>query len=496
MPGLEELVGAHPAPRRVSDADVRLAMSGQHQVLVVLDDDPTGTQSVAELPVLTAWSGDDFRWAFGTGAAAVYVMTNSRSLAPDEAARVTREVVECAAAVSEECGLRPVFVSRSDSTLRGHFPLETDVIAQACGRRVDAVVLVPAFPDAGRITVSGTHYCLVNGNYVPVGESEFANDATFGYRESVLADWVKEKSGGAIGADRVVGIDLTTLRTDGEATRALLSGLAGGAVLTCDAVTEDDLRCLSLALLAEEAAGKHFVYRVGPPFVRARIGQQPRPPLSAEAVREARGSSRSEIPQVPGGLVVVGSHVGVTQRQLSHLKQNAPAVVLELQVSGVADATGYAEQVSELVNAAVDVLSHSMVILQTSRTLVTGADGDESLAISRAVSSAVVAVVQGIVRHVTPSFVLAKGGITSSDVASRGLEIRRAFVLGSMLPGLVSLWMAQDGPARGVPYIVFPGNVGDDTSLTDVVHRLLGRSAISSSGEQAAGSRNQPAPTQ
>ena len=71
-----------------------------------------------------------------------------------------------------------------------------------------------------------------------------------------------------------------------------------------------------------------------------------------------------------------------------------------------------------------------------------------------------------------PRFVVAKGGITSSDVAARGLGIGRAYTRGPMLPGIVSLWEPMAGPARGVPYIVFPGNVGDDQALADVVDKL------------------------
>ena len=112
--------------------------------------------------------------------------------------------------------------------------------------------------------------------------------------------------------------------------------------------------------------------------------------------------------------------------------------------------------------------------MRTSRTLVTGVDAEDSLDVSRRVSTAVVEAVQSIMERIRPRFVLAKGGITSSDVASRGLGIRRAQCVGPMLPGIVSLWAAHDGPARGVPYIVFPGNVGDENALAAVVGVLLG----------------------
>ncbi|WP_346426217.1 nucleotide-binding domain containing protein [Actinobaculum sp. 313] len=174
----------------------------------------------------------------------------------------------------------------------------------------------------------------------------------------------------------------------------------------------------------------------------------------------------------PGGLVVVGSHVGLTTRQLNALREHRHPLELEIDVAQVIDDDARDAHLRNLIDQSVDELSCADVIVRTSRTLVTGADAADSLAISRQVSAAVVTVVQGIIARVLPRFVIAKGGITSSDVASKGLEIGRAIALGPMLPGIVSLWLAQDGPAAGVPYVVFPGNVGGDDSLAEVADKL------------------------
>ena len=119
-----------------------------------------------------------------------------------------------------------------------------------------------------------------------------------------------------------------------------------------------------------------------------------------------------------------------------------------------------------------DNSSDSDVVIRTSRTLVTGADATDSLAIARTVSAALVGTVQEVVTLVRPAFVLAKGGITSSDTATEGLGIRRAWTRGNMLPGIVSLWEPVAGPAAGIPYIVVAGNVGDDRALAAVVATL------------------------
>ncbi len=199
---LDELLGDTPTGPAVTAVEVARAATAAGRILIVLDDDPTGTQSVADLPVLMNWSPASLEWALGQGSPAVYVMTNSRSLGPPEAEARNREIARNAFAASEVLGVSIDFVSRSDSTLRGHFPLETDVLAEEIlrhtGRGVDGVVIVPAFGEAGRITVDSTHYAGADGAYTPVGETEFARDATFGYQSSDLRDWVQEKTEGRV----------------------------------------------------------------------------------------------------------------------------------------------------------------------------------------------------------------------------------------------------------------------------------------------------------
>lgn len=466
----DELLGGLPPARPISPEDVRSARARGARPLIVLDDDPTGTQSVADLPVLNAWAPDDLEWALGTGAAAVYVMTNSRSLDPEAAARCNVEVVSAALEAARRLGIEVDIVSRGDSTLRGHFPLEPDTIRATMaehGIAIDGVVVVPAFGDAGRITVNSVHYAgSAATGYLPVGETEFARDATFGYASSDLREWVAEKTGGRIPSDQVSAITLTELRAASDAAVDVLAGLSDGRPVVVDIVDEADLRALALAVLRAQERGRRFVFRVGPPFVRAMIGQPVLEPLTAADVATIRPAESAN-----GGLIVVGSHVGLTTRQLDALRARRAPAEFEIDVATVLTDARDAH-LAELVDAVSDALTRENAVIRTSRTLVKGADGDDSLRIARAVSDAVVEVVRAVLDRTPPRFVIAKGGITSSDVAARGLEIGRALVRGPMLPGIVSLWEPITGPAQGIPYIVFAGNVGDDQSLADVADKL------------------------
>jgi uncharacterized protein YgbK (DUF1537 family) len=485
-----------PIPARAVAGALEDSSASSPRILVVLDDDPTGTQSVADLPVLTRWDVEDFTWAFnhridGRRHDAVYVLTNTRSLDPAEAAARNEEVVRNALAAaaletgagSENAGLRLGFVSRSDSTLRGHYPLEPDTIATTIaavsGEVTDGVVIVPAFPDAGRVTIGGVHFMRGTGEdagkLTPVAETEFARDASFGFTNSELAKYVEEKSGGRFRADSVIVLDLNIIRAAGpdgdpqvsaKAIADAIDSAAHSTPIVADIVTENDFRALALGLEEAERRGKKLLYRVGPPFVRGRIGQDIRPALSGE---EAYAGNT---PSGAGGLIVVGSHVGVTTRQLKALvEQHRAARIVEIDVEQLlgGDSGGYLDGI---VGDVVESLRSADVILHTSRLLIKTDDAAESLRIARTVSAAVVTVVNRTLKTFPPRFVIAKGGITSSDVAAHGLEIRHAIVRGPMLPGIVSLWEPVDGPAKGIPYIVFAGNVGDDESLAQVTRKL------------------------
>src|SRR5919201_1517515 len=109
---------------------IRAARQERPEKGVVLDDDPTGTQTVHGIPVLTEWSVEALSAELANDMPACFLLTNSRSLplaaAQSLNATIGHNLQEAARRVA-----RPfVVVSRSDSTLRGHFPGEVEALAQ------------------------------------------------------------------------------------------------------------------------------------------------------------------------------------------------------------------------------------------------------------------------------------------------------------------------------------------------------------------------------
>lgn len=467
-----EYLAAQPPARAIDGALERVRelvdASGRRQVVV--DDDPTGTQSVHDVPVLTAWAEDDLRWALEQPASTFFVLTNSRSLAPDDAERVNEEIARGLMKLAGGEGV--AFTSRSDSTMRGHFPLEPDVLsralAAASGRMVDGIVLCPCFIEAGRLTVDDVQWVRQGERLVPAALTEFARDRSFGYSASSLPRWVEEKTGGRLAASDAVPVSLADLREGGpERVAELLADVSGGAPVIVNAAEYSDLDCFVLGLLEAEAAGKSFVCRTGPSFVRARGGISDSPPLTPDVLYAAR-------PRQGHGLVVVGSYVDMTTRQLEQALALDGVEAIELSVPRLLDGDR-AQELDNVVAEAARALESAEAVIYTSRELAGEVAGAAALDVGREVSEALVEVVRRIAAGRALGFVVAKGGITSSDVVTKGLGIRRAEVAGQMLPGIIPAWtLPEDSEHAGMPYVVFPGNVGDEDALAYVIEVLRG----------------------
>ncbi len=440
-----------------------------HAKLVVLDDDPTGTQTVHGIPVLTTWDESILATELLDPAPAVFLLTNTRAYPVERVVAINREIGVALRAASKATGRDFVIVSRSDSTLRGHYPAETDALAEGLGG-VDAVFIIPAFFPGGRYTLDDVHYVAEAGRLVPAGETEFARDASFGYRHSNLREWVAEKTGGRVPAAEVVSISLADLREGGPSpVTDKLVAMRSGSVVIVNAVSPTDLAVLTHALGDKRLKVRRFLFRTAADFVSAYAAITSRPILGPSELCD-KGSNH-------GGLIVAGSYVGKTTAQLDALFTGLPALVrVEISVSKLLDPLNRDAECARAGNAAeAAIVSGRSVVLYTSRLLVTGSDAQSSLAIGHQISLGLVGVVCAL--KMRPAWFIAKGGITSSDLATRALKILRAIVVGQALPG-VPVWQTGiESKWPGLCYVVFPGNVGDSDALAELVASLEVRTA-------------------
>ncbi len=428
--------------------------------IVVIDDDPTGSQTVHSCLLLTRWDVATLTVGLLDAAPLFFILSNTRGMSGERAAAVTAEIClhlrQAAAALPEPPPL--VVVSRSDSTLRGHYPIETDVIARELGP-FDAHFLVPAFFEGGRITVESTHYLLVNGERVPVHQTEFARDSVFGYHYSYLPDYVAEKTGGRMAAEQVERLTLEAVRGD---LSARLSALHDNRCCVVDGEVQSDLNRFSQQVMAAAAAGKRFLFRSAASLLTALAALPPQP-VAAEAMGSFVRGGRA-------GAVVVGSHVAKTTQQLQPLLQQAGVAGIEIEVSRIP--TEHSELLHQITTQAAALHEQNQtVVIYTSRTELQFATQAERLAFGEQVSAFLMAVVQ----HLPPTlgFLISKGGITSNDVLSHGLALTTSRVVGQILAGCSVVCCPADHPRYPqLPVVIFPGNVGDEQALVTVWRRL------------------------
>lgn len=473
---------ARHAPRRIADARRRArdANVASGRRLLVLDDDPTGSQSVhgVEAVILPGF-GDldaggpmigDLARALAQPGSACFVLTNSRSMPASDAGALARYFGSVAVMLERRLGGPITVVSRGDSTLRGHLLTEVrgldDGRRQACGKGYDGVLLVPAYLEAGRFTAGDVHWARVGGEVLPVAETEFAKDRAFGFASSNLRQFLEEKSGGTVAAAEVTSVSLDDVRSGGpEHVAEILRRVEGGRFAVVNATEYEDLEVVALGVVVAQEAGSALLVRCGPSFVAPLAGIEPAGPLKTRDLWPAA-------PPSGHGLVVVGSHVGLTNRQVKALEALGGLTRVEVDVDLLVT-DGGADAVTSLAAESRAALEGGDVLLITTRVVRTAGDELESVRIARKVSDGVAAIVRQVL-PARPAWVLTKGGITSHDVLAQGLGVRRAEVAGQLFAGFVSVFRPLDADpgAIGMPCVVFAGNVGDDGTLAEVVGRL------------------------
>lgn len=444
--------------------EIRREISRSDYKIIVLDDDPTGTQTARDLPVLTTWTTDALEKELTGSYPAFFILTNSRSLPVNEACGLAREIGNAINTATQATGIRAVIISRSDSTLRGHFPAEVDETARTMGKQDLPYLVIPFFLEGGRYTINDIHYVREGTQLVPAALTPFAKDAAFGFSNSNLKKYIEEKTAGAIRSEDVRSISIEDIRRGGpDRVAELLSQVSPARACCVNAASYRDMEVLVAALIKVEKQGKEFLYRTAASFVRTRTGLAETGGLLSkeELISESEN----------GGLFVIGSYVAKTTSQVNTLFEETDIIPIEVNVRQLLDPDRRQIEISRVTDTTAEVLESGRdAAIYTSRELVSGSDATSSLEIGQTVSDSLIEIVRNI--RVQPRYLVAKGGITSSDVATKALGVRRAMVIGQALPGVPAWKLGIETRYPGMTYIIFPGNVGDADALVQIQRNL------------------------
>ena len=446
--------------------------------IIVLDDDPTGSQTVHSCPLLLRWDGASLAAGLEHPSPLLFLLANTRALAPAAAAERVREICRALAAALPAAGLeRWWLVSRGDSTLRGHFPLEVDVISAELGPFA-ATLLVPAFLEGGRTTVGGVH--LLQGQ--PVHETPFGRDGLFGYSTSYLPAWVEEKSGGRIPASEVQGLAAAKLsRACGDGGQELAQWLAGLAAQPLVAVDAEQPQQLAALARVVRASPRPVLAQSAASWIRALAALPPQPLAGADLVALRRRGRDGEPLR---GLVLVGSHVPLADAQLASLLAEPLCTGLELPVARLVQLLDLslpgARPNALLACLERDWLLELGEILAGGRTPVLYSSRGEfpctSLAARRRLGDGLAALMARLVGALAPqlAYLISKGGTTTHALLADGLGLAAVELQGQLLPGL-SLVLT---PAE-LPVLTFPGNLGDPGTLRQAWRLMEGLESCS-----------------
>ncbi len=453
------------------ELDQRRARLGRK--IVVLDDDPTGIQTVHGVSVYTGWSREEVLAGFREEKDLFFILTNSRAFTAPHTARVHEEIARNIAGAARETGKDFILISRGDSTLRGHYPLETETLRasleQTGEKRFDGEIIFPFFKEGGRLTVDDVHYVRDGDMLVPAGETEFAQDKTFGYRSSDLKDWCEEKTGGRYGASGITSVSLEDLRAlRVEKIVSQLTAVKDFNKIIVNAVDYCDVEVFALAFFMALEQGREFLLRTAAAVPKV-LGGIPDRPLLTKADLVDPGNTR-------GGIILVGSHVKKTTLQLEELHHcRYPVEFIEFNQHLVLEEGGLSREVDRVVALAEEKIRAGRTVAvhtRRQRLDLDTQDKEKQLLISVEISDAVTSIIGRLT--VQPSFIIAKGGITSSDVGTKALRVKKATAMGQIRPG-IPVWMTgPESKFPGMPYVIFPGNVGAVETLREAVEILMG----------------------
>jgi uncharacterized protein YgbK (DUF1537 family) len=422
---------------------------------IVLDDDPTGTQTVSDVTVITEWTVEAIKNELESSSSIFFILTNSRSLSAKGSAKLIEEIGSNINKAIRLLEVKVNVILRGDSTLRGHFPIEEIALKKGLQSEPDLYLLIPAFFEGGRYTIDNVHYYTDSQKLIPVSESPFAEDKVFGYESGNLKDWIKEKSADLF--RHVYAFSHEDLQKGSDWVRQKLKDLPIASMVLVNATHYEHLDTFSSGLLS---SGLSFCARSAASLVASLNGLPP-----GNFLKDLDMVNRSGT----GGLIVVGSYVPKTTAQVSGLlaKEDLRTIMLHVEKILVDDGN-YLRKLS--LTLATSMRKDEDVVVMTERTYHEGQSVDDHVAIGQKVSCFIVDLVGRLQQ--SPRFIISKGGITSSDVATRALKVQKAKVLGQVIPGVPVWSLGATSRFPGLPYIIFPGNVGHEHSLHEVYLKL------------------------
>ncbi len=441
--------------------------------IIIIDDDPTGSQTVHSCPLILSWDKETIAKGINDKSPLLFILANTRSLSKELAAQRTKEIC---IAIIDACSILDLspneilIISRGDSTLRGHALLEPEIISEVIGP-FDAIFHVPAFLEGGRTTLNGIHFL----DKIPVHKSNYAKDLIFGYSTSYLPDWLEEKSNRTILSENVACLNVEFLNEAIQSKIGLdklinwLLSLKDQTFVVVDAelYCHIEVFCFAIKHLLDK---KRFLFRSAASLINGFANL----PMNQYSQKDLVGLRlKNELGSFKPGLIMIGSHVDLADRQLSVLLSDENCLGLELPVKKLAEFFEFPSDDNFLYNLESILIENIYQILAAKKTPVLYTSRKEFHLSSELVRINFGNFLANFMANLVSSlsidlgYIISKGGITTNTLLTNGLNYKFLRLKGQILPGLSVVCSLDQTYKNSIPIITFPGNLGDDYTLLE-----------------------------
>ena len=296
---------------------------------VVIDDDPTGSQTVQDCLLLLKWDCPTLVKGFESKSNLFFILANTRSLSENDAKSTIKEIcknlknVITSQAYEEEI----IFISRGDSTLRGHNFLEPSAL-NSCLGPFDATFHIPAFIEGKRLTINGSHFV----DKTPVGQTIFAKDKIFGYETSNVKNLLFQQSKSQINFEDIQNLLLSDIEMLNDEENNIvfkkLKNLKNNKHVIVDVENYSQLKKFSL-VIKKLIKQKKFLFRTAASFISSISEKKS---VSQSEIFFSNLRIRNKEKSFLPGLIIVGSYVELSTIQLNNLLEITNCNPVELDV--------------------------------------------------------------------------------------------------------------------------------------------------------------------
>ena len=440
--------------------------------IIVFDDDPTGSQTVHDCLLLLKWDYQTLLKGVRSPSKLLFILCNTRSLDEKEATKRLNEIcINFITVINNEgYSLKDfIFISRGDSTLRGHNFLEPYVINKNLGP-FDATFHIPAFIEGGRFTINGGHFI----KDMPVHKTIFAKDKIFGYETNNIKELLYKKSKSKIKFEEIKSLNLSELEMlEFEEKNKIfikIRNLKNNVQVIVDAKNylHLDKFCLLVSKLNSD---KKFLFRTAASFISAfsKVGFNTKNNFYYSGLRRKNNNNKYML-----GLIVVGSHVDISTKQLLHLLKISSCKPVEINVDKFFNFLKLSDKNSsikdfknQLVDQIKDLIKEEFTpVLFTSRKVISFREKCEEFSFKKDLALFIAQIVKELKHDI--GYLVSKGGITSNTILSEGFNIESAYLEGQVITGVSLLRVNITETNTCIPFVTFPGNIGEPNSLEKV----------------------------